>query len=175
MKIARVILNWDCNRNCDHCCNKALTAQPESCWVSDLADYDEVLITGGEPMLHPEDVADLVESLRMQAEELGKPQKIYLYTALFSPWLFDLAAMVDGIHFTLHHPLTQTDWDGFNRFQRVIGKHQDSGKSFRLYIDSRVRVPISILPKFWSRVEIKAWQQDCPLPPNEVLLQMGDA
>ena len=45
-------------------------------------------------------------------------------------------------------------------------------KSWRLFVDNRVLLPLWLIPRIWTRVEIKAWlpEGQCPLPPQEDLL-----
>ncbi|MBU1087771.1 MAG: hypothetical protein KKD05_09695, partial [Candidatus Omnitrophica bacterium] len=53
MKKLRLLLFTECNRNCNGCCNndwdlKSLLNEHL------FKEYSEILLTGGEPMLHPE-------------------------------------------------------------------------------------------------------------------------
>lgn len=172
MKIARVITTWDCNRDCDLCCNKNLPVQPETCSLEDLRDYDQVLLTGGEPMLYPEQLLETIKYLRSWRSD--EWQKIYLYTALWTPALKEIVKHVDGIHFTLHHPVGPRDLEGLRHFQRLISKPEYAEKTFRLYIESRVKVRVEITPSLWERVEVKPWLDQCPLPENETLFQLEE-
>lgn len=173
MRIARVITTWNCPRDCDLCCNKdpGTAAQVKDCRIADLANYDQVLLTGGEPTLYPAQLFEIVRELRSQTP--AEKQKIYLYTAQFIPALQDLVPVIDGVHFTLHHPARLTDLHGFQRFQRLIRGYVGSDKSFRLYLEPRIAIPIEIIPSYWTRVEVSPWRADCPLPPNEELFQLA--
>jgi len=168
MRIARVIVTWKCDKDCDLCCNKNLPVQPQPCTIEDLQGYDQVLITGGEPMLYPARLEEIIKKLRAQAPE----NKVYLYSALYRPAMHHIVKLVDGIHYTLHHPFRQVDLDKFNRFHTMIDQYRD--KSFRLYIDPRIDWVIPIRPDQWSRVEVKPWMDACPLPEGEVLLELKE-
>jgi pyruvate-formate lyase-activating enzyme len=168
-QIARVIMTWDCNRDCDLCCNKNLPVQPVTCTVKDLAPFDQVLITGGEPSMYMQKLVDLIETLR---EQRPMGQEVYLYTALWHPGLKWAARYLDGIHYTLHHPLRHNDLLGFKKFQEMIGDPAFDDKSCRLFMEPRVRCPVPVIPSRWSRVEVKPWLDACPLPDGEVLLQL---
>ncbi len=170
MRIARVLVTWDCLRDCDLCCNKNLPVELRSCRLSDLRDYDQVLLTGGEPMLYPEKLQEIIRELRSRTPVTK--QKIYLYTALYVPALEQLVNLVDGVHFTLHHPLRPGDLDGFRRFQNVIGRYRGTYKTFRLYVEPRISDPVAIIPDRWARVEVKPWMMECPLPEGEELFYL---
>jgi hypothetical protein len=164
-------MTWDCPRDCDFCVNKNLPVEPKLCRVEDLAGYDQVLLTGGEPMLYPIRVLDTVRRLRRQTPT--EAQKIFLYTAFFTPALSGLIEFVDGVHCALHHPLSSADLRGFYGFQRLIGiRYAGLGKTFRLYIEPRIRCAVEIVPCRWERVEVKPWLKDCPMPPDEELFEL---
>lgn len=123
-------------------------------------------ITGGEPLLNWERTKRIIQQLR----KVSNPT-IYLYTAKYIDKMWDVWSWTDGIHFTLHYPLTMEDMEGFGKFQRDISRFNHHTFSPRLYIDQRITTPIVIYPNVWKRVEIKPWMKEgeCPLPPNETL------
>jgi len=167
MKIARVMVTTDCNRDCDLCCNKNLPVKPRVVEeLAELRDYDQVLLTGGEPMLYPRQLLDIVEKLKCWEPD----HKVYVYSALASEWMGVVASKADGVHFTLHHPLTEMDLLRFYWFQDLLSFPWYQGKSFRLYIEPRIEEEVKIIPSRWSRVEMKPWLAECPLPENEELL-----
>lgn len=51
---ARVIVTYRCDRHCPGCCN----TQPQDVktihLIEELKDYEEIVVTGGEPLLEPE-------------------------------------------------------------------------------------------------------------------------
>lgn len=54
LRKARVILNWNCGRTCRLCCNDYKTIIAGRMIITTLdgfADYDEVMLTGGNPLL----------------------------------------------------------------------------------------------------------------------------
>ncbi len=170
-QIARVIMTWDCNRDCDLCCNKNLPVVPRTCTTRDLRPFDQVLITGGEPSMFMVELLTLIDTLRIQRPE---GQGVFVYTALWHDGLRQVARYVDGIHYTLHHPLKHNDLIGFKKFQEMIGDPEFENKSFRLYMEPRIHAPVPIIPSRWARVEVKPWLDACPLPEGEVLLQLKE-
>ena len=73
-----------------------------------------------------------------------------------------------------HHPARLPDLKGLWAFQRMISKPDFQGKSFRLYIEPRVKVRVEITPRLWSRIESKPFLAECPLPENETLFQLEE-
>ena len=74
--VASVILNWDCNLKCSYCCHATQKVRDTYKPLDDpgkLDAYSEVLISGGEPTLHPE---RLLELMRWKSPDA----KVYLYT-----------------------------------------------------------------------------------------------
>ena len=79
-KTARVIITSKCDRKCLGCCNSKLdytSLAKVIGGITALKDYEEVVITGGEPMINPAQLYTVIKMLRKQ----NKRQKIYLYTA----------------------------------------------------------------------------------------------
>ena len=131
--------------------------------LSELKEFKYVCVTGGEPMLQPYRTWEIINQLRRQNADCV----IYLYTAFYHHRLEDIIPLLDGVQYTLHYPHRSSDITLFNQFQNLIADYDC--QSFRLYIDSRFSDPVIIYPKRWKRVEVKAWQDDCPLPENEKL------
>ena len=133
--------------------------------VAEVSNNSLLLITGGEPMLHPELVMEVVRRSR----QTNPGAMIYLYSAQFTPRMDQIVSLVDGVHFTLHAAATEADVEDFQRFQKLVQCYPT--KSFRLYVNCDMKLPLVILPYLWRRVEIKPWltEAECQLPPNEVL------
>lgn len=171
-KIARVLITKACRRHCDGCCNNYLSIMKDMKTiqsVDSLDDFDIVCLTGGEPMLVPELVKEVALELRARSI---KGRQIYLYTAQFNPAIEELLTYLDGIHYTIHWPTTEQDIEEFRRYQDLIAHVPD--KSYRLYIDSRVNLAVTIRPDLFVRVECKPWlaEEECPLPPGESLFYL---
>lgn len=158
-RIARLLVTEQCDRTCDGCCNTYARVMKQMRTIDSLdslADFDEVCITGGEPMLVPNRTRECITQLR----ELGVPT-IYLYTALWTSEFREIAEMVDGVHFTLHWPL---DWKTDQEFGLVQHNLWMIGSgSHRLYVDSRINTPVPVRPCIWSRVEMSAWLTEIDL------------
>lgn len=179
-KVARVIVTYDCPRHCPNCYNEHIGNVPEVV-LTDLLKYEELVITGGEPMLFAPRVLEMIHRLRAYEYE----GKIWLYTSCLktSRWA-DKAVLkeVDGITYTLHHKPSQADLRDARILNKFVMEYRDNRitrRSDRLLIDSRCYTEevLSIIglyntgTKHWSSVKPLEWRDDkCPLPEDEELL-----
>lgn len=173
---ARLITTFKCIRSCSYCMNTA-----DNGWIiknhgnplihiDQLLEFDEVCITGGEPLTNPEQVLQIVEYLRCHKPSI----KIYLYTTMYNEMLaWEILPLIDGVHYTLHAPFSSLDQQRFAKFQLVAKEFPK--KSFRLMISQEIDTAIPpIIPKVWSRIESKPWLLDCELPKHETLFLMEE-
>ena len=68
-KTARVIITSKCDRKCPGCCNSKLdytSLAKVIGGITALKDYEEVVITGGEPMINPAQLYTVIKMLRKQ-------------------------------------------------------------------------------------------------------------
>lgn len=122
-KKLRLVVTDCCHNQCPLCCNKRydMTQLP----VVDRWDYDEVMITGGEPSLFSNRVRELVESIRILDAASGKSRKIYMYTAVYSSTF--VAYLLDCLDGIVASPHNQRDVVQFVELVKQIewGKHVD--------------------------------------------------
>ena len=182
---ARVLITKICNRNCVGCCNTYSHIMNSARYIENLTDLPqnlgEIMITGGEPMLFPQKTQKIAKKLRSRYPS----SKIYLYSALYQDNLENIVPILNGVHYTIHEGATDGDLILLDRFQGMLQKHEVnwSNKSFRLYIDDRVDLPVRIIPNIWSQVGISKWlteqelldKQPSGLPKRELLyIYTGD-
>jgi len=164
----RLLLFEECNRNCRGCCNKDwdLKALPQ---VKTFKGFDEILLTGGEPMLHPIIVKKVSNKIYKQNEKT----KIYMYTAKVDN-LDDMICIMpylNGITLTLH---VQKDVDDFLAFNQVLIQNFLGGidyLSLRLNIFEKVTLAYNDLFLWKIKDNIK-WMKNCPLPKNEIFMRL---
>jgi len=169
---ARVIVTYNCNRNCPGCCNEHGNAVYKTDVINELLMYKELIITGGEPVLISEKVMDFISRLR----ELGYIGKIFLYTAAFDGYnLYHHAVLkqVDGITFTIHAEATDRDIISLKALskQSILDK---SNYSSRLIIDNRVYDHYdfsNIDLKKWDVIRKLQWKDECKPAENEILTE----
>lgn len=156
-KKLRLLFTENCNRSCEMCCNKEynLDTLPK---VSHY-NYDEILITGGEPLLYLDKLVLLIIEIKAKSNA-----KVYVYTAMIDYELLVLIADVDGITLTLH---TQKDVNDFAVFQKTIIRCKlYKGKSLRLVIFKGLDARI-LNVDHWDVTDNVEWVNDCPIPTGE--------
>lgn len=165
MKSLRLLLFEECNRNCGGCCNKGFALeQLEVC--RDFTGYDEIILTGGEPMLLPELVKQVVTQIREQDDDVP----IYVYTAMPNRDALDLLDYVDGLTVTLH---SQSDVDMFLLFDTAAqDKFNTHLLSMRLNIFNNVNIDMTKVSAKWIVKPNIEWIVDCPLPTNESFMRI---
>lgn len=160
----RLIFTPICNRKCAGCCNKDfdLFSLPSP----DHFDYDEIFITGGEPLLFHDELIGFIRAIRLVSKA-----KIYVYTAfLQSEILATVLNYVDGITLTLH---TKKDWETFNEkgFIQRFPPEAYQSKSMRLNIFRECEADVRQISSLWRVKNNIDWIVNCPLPINEVLMK----
>ena len=160
-KSLRLLLFSECNRRCPGCCNKDWNLNALPVCMS-FRDYDQIILTGGEPMLRPELVKKVASDIRQVTDA-----PILLYTAKTSKpqELIDVLQYVDGITLTLH---TRGDLSGFYRFDSMLYNTHMAPKSLRLNVFKGIEVKA---PVYWQVKRDIEWIKNCPLPSNEVFMR----
>lgn len=165
MKSLRLLLWSECNRACPGCCNKQydLTKLPVE---TDYSEYNEIILTGGEPMLYPERLPIIIEIIRHQT---GAP--IYMYTAKVDDTYaaMRMLDLLDGITVTLHD---QADVKPFKKFSEFMPDYF-SERSLRLNVFKGVNWVYFAKDSWWQIKDGIVWLDPCPMPENEVFKQWG--
>jgi len=163
----RLVLFDECDRNCKYCVNKQHdTKNLPIC--TDFSGYDEIILTGGEPMLNPDLIIDTVESITEQ----GLRPDFILYTGKID----DLQAMekifyvLDGLTVSLHKQKDVFTFMTFNNHFDIT-LYKELGFKFRLNIMKSVVIP-RILTKGWDVKSIIPLT-DCPVPEHETLMRLS--
>jgi len=118
------------------------------------------MLTGGEPMLHPEIVIRAAQEIHKYT---GAPT--YLYTADPRKLLYVLP-YINGVVLTLHD---ETDKYPFYKLQHTLNPDFAKTKSMRLNIFKEVgRVAYM---DYWKVKENIVWIKNCPLPEDEVFMR----
>ena len=157
----RLLVTDKCPRHCDGCCNKDwdLANLPV---VESFAGYDEILLTGGEPMRDAFLLVCIIAEIRQQ----NPAAKIYLYTAEPSRELRKILHLIDGVTVTIHK---QNDIYAFGLFYEHL---PIMDKSLRLNIFKGVVVK-GRYPEWVIKDNIE-WIKDCPLPEGEVFMRYNN-
>ena len=135
-----------------------------------LLDYEEIVITGGEPMLIPGKVLEFINRMW----DKGYRGKMYLYTSYWNGKGIskEILKELDGFTFTLHAECTDADIIALKNLSNS-GVLQDKGFSSRLVIDKRVydRYDLSNINfSRWSVIRKLEWKEKCDPADNEELV-----
>ena len=99
MEKLRLLVTTKCPNKCPMCCNNSWDFSKLP--VVEHFNYKEIMITGGEPLLFPEKLANLAESIKtVQKLAYGNKGKLFLYTAL-ADMLPNYIRYFDGVVYTI--------------------------------------------------------------------------
>lgn len=167
----RLIVTYRCNRSCPGCCNSHDNSVREISDINELLKYDEIVITGGEPML----IVEQTINFKSKLAQMGYIGKTYLYTAYFDGcnlYHHDIINRVDGITYTIHAEANDSDILALKMLSRqdVLSNLYYSS---RLIVDSRVydRYDLSNIDLTnWDVIRKLEWKDKCEPAKHEELL-----
>lgn len=168
-KKLRLLVTKDCPNHCPLCCNNRFDF--EKLPVVDRWDYEEIMITGGEPMLFPAHLYELVRHIRGIQKLMGMPRsKIYVYTA--DILIIDSAAImgvIDGIVYTPHSRKDVQKFIYMDTHIREFSGRDLEHKSLRinLFPDVKSMFPMNFNRSIYWDVKNIEWIKDCPVPKGE--------
>lgn len=166
-KKLRLLITGRCPNNCELCCNKQFDLN--SIPIVDRWDYDEIMITGGEPLLFVGSLITELISLQSVFNMMGTNPKIYIYTADCTNNAARILPYVDGIVLTPHKTLDIYHFVELNNF---LLKHKNDKDfkdlSLRLNLFPNIKAQLSkdIDLSLWQVKDMK-WVKDCPVPEGE--------
>lgn len=102
MEKLRLLVTTKCPNKCPMCCNNSWDFSKLP--VVEHFNYKEIMITGGEPLLFPEKLVNLAESIKtVQKLAYGNKGKLFLYTALADmlPIISDTSMELFTLHILL--------------------------------------------------------------------------
>jgi len=133
MNKTRILITKKCKRNCSYCANNFYNTL-DTIDFEGLKKYDEIILTGGEPMDFPIQTYYLIKSIR----ERYLNKKIYLYISRYDVMLEDILNFIDGITYTIHKDVSCEDIHQYIDFTYLLNdykKHNPTlykNKSFKL-------------------------------------------
>lgn len=162
IKTLRLLITEKCNRNCPGCCNNQWNLNKLDICNS-FKPYNEIILTGGEPMLKPHYVKSIIQLIRKENQ-----CPIYMYTAKVDNIQESLSVLffLDGITVTIHD---KKDWDSFSIFNKVLPT--GCRKSLRLNVFKECNLPSYKQFIKWKIKDSMEWIENCPLPTNEVFMK----
>ena len=169
MKKLRLLVTKECPKKCPGCCNKDWDI--DNLPKVEHFNYDEILITGGEPMLIHDYLVGYIMAIRTVSNA-----KIYVYTADYNIFLRSIIDHVDGVTLTLHN---QRDSNRLGNFYRMMNSltsvNKDiiedlniiHSKSLRLNVFKGIVIHEDIELQHWVVKKDIEWIENRPLPKDE--------
>lgn len=172
-KKLRLLVTDKCPNKCPMCCNNSWDF--DKLPVVETFDYDEIMITGGEPLLYIGKVVNICKAIKTLDTYREKDTKIYLYTSVCNyEMLSYILQFIDGVVVTPHTKEAVKDLERmvflFNKdAERTYNYLYDiKTKSLRLNLFSDMKDILSkeIDLSLWNVKGMK-WIKDCPVPEGE--------
>lgn len=171
----RLLVTGKCHNDCPLCCNKQFNFNELE--VVDRWDYEEIMITGGEPLASNRTTSyliDMIMGIRAIWHAQGWKGKIYLYTSTKrADLVIKIISYLDGIVYTPH---TIKEMHTFMQFAPAINfRRKLTDQSLRLNLFEE-EAPGEVFKAFnyggkliqqmWQIKSIK-WIPNCPVPEGE--------
>jgi len=171
-KKLRLLVTKSCNKNCAKCANKNFDL--DKLPIVSHYDYDEIIITGGEPFLPPDSERTTALIFYLHYIDVNTKRKVYIHTSL--PWEFlEIIEYIDGVTYTLYTNEDVKEFVAMNHYMNASLKkdyHNLRSKSLRLKIFKGVELPKPIDLSLWNVEAGLKWMDNYSLPENEVFLRL---
>ena len=152
MEKLRLLVTTKCPNKCPMCCNNSWDFSKLP--VVEHFNYKEIMITGGEPLLFPEKLANLAESIKtVQKLAYGNKGKLFLYTAL-ADMLPNYIRYFDGVVYTPH---SVNDIHSLLEANNFLLDYKDDNTDLSLW-----------------KVKDMQWIKDCPVPADEEFKRVAE-
>lgn len=175
-KKLRLLVTAKCHNKCPMCCNNRFDF--DTLPVVDRWDYDEIMITGGEPLSSIKKVRyliNLITSIKLIQQAQGFPiAKFYVYTATHHDYLiYKILEHIDGIVYTPHnikevrvlnvisHNLEDSPY--LENMSMRLNVFPEIDKIIKELLDEMQQRRIASV---WN-VKHMEWIKDCPIPEGE--------
>lgn len=164
-KNARIIITFTCNRNCNGCCNKSIEGMKSLNDISELSNYKEFIITGGEPFVLGDNLLKVINILKT----FNVPLVIYSAWYSGNESLYkEILSKIDKLTFTLHYDSEDNEKDIKELYE--LSKILPKNLSARLSLDDRFKNEFN--SDYLNKWDVRklVWKDFCPIPENEDLL-----
>lgn len=167
MKKLRLLVTKTCNRACPGCCNKEwdLDALPV---CESYEGYDEVILTGGEPMLNTGRLMSIIMDVKMENPDA----LIYMYSAKMDDpdALIGIMRYIDGVCLTIHEYKDGCHFVDLDWRLRTNSAFKMRDKSLRLNIFKEAGFELKYMNDWKIKYDME-WITNCPLPKDEVFMK----
>ena len=169
MRSLRLLVTKKCLLHCKYCSNQYI--QPTTIFdLEYIHIYSAIIITGGEPLLFPENLLKLIHNIR--SVNFNIP--IYLYTSIFNPSTVNknILTLISGITFTVHNRICFNEFQDLKKFLDEVPLEPYS-KRLHIFTDFGELTEVNLYG--WN-VRFVAWKKDfeCKLPENEQFMKLNE-
>lgn len=186
-KRCRLLLTAKCPNNCPLCCNKQFNLMNDVP-VIDRWDYDEFILTGGEPLFpNAEKLCEFLDIFKKFQSLMGRNPLIYLYTSICHPQRWnDIICTLDGITYTVHtqdnareliqllHVIKNVN-NGYDQIFPNLSCLPSKSLWLNLFPEGKTFIESELAksPYKWDdisnifRIKQMEWKENCPVPEGE--------
>lgn len=185
-KRCRLLLTTKCPNNCPLCCNKQFDLFKDVP-VIDRWNYDEFILTGGEPLTFPNELINLMNTIMNMDKFMGKSSKFYLYTSICNPDIWNrIIWKLNGITYTVHttanakeliqliHVLRNYN-NGYELIFPELQRIKNCSIWLNLFPEGKdfIDEELAKSPFSWDdiseyfKIRPMQWIKDCPVPEGE--------
>lgn len=185
-KKCRLLLTAKCPNSCPLCCNKQFDLMKEVP-VIDRWDYNEFILTGGEPLQFPESVIEIIHNMSAVTDYMGTTPKFYLYTSICNPSVWDkILPYLNGITYTTHTRNNAKELvqligvlknltSGYDSFLPNLSLINSKSIWLNLFPEAKDLIDTELALSHYSWDDIASyfhikpmeWQENCPVPEGE--------
>lgn len=167
-KKLRLLVTTRCPNKCPMCCNNSWDF--DKLPVVDRWNYEEIMITGGEPLLFNNSLLGLVLSIEDITKVMGNSPKIFIYTSVCDyEKVLNILPHISGIVLTPHKESDIEDFIQLNDFLGLRKNYfyvENTSLRLNLFPDMKALLPKDIDLSLWQ-VKDMEWKKDCPVPEGE--------
>lgn len=175
-KKLRLLVTTKCHNKCPMCCNNQFDF--DTLPVVDRWDYDEIMITGGEPLSSAKKVRyliNLITSIKLIQQAQGFPiAKFYVYTATHHGHLIKkILKHIDGIVYTPHNiaelnvlNIISYELEGCPYLKDMSMRINVFPEIDKIIEEGFSKVQQRRIARMWNVKHIE-WIKDCPIPEGE--------
>jgi len=173
MKSLRLLVTKKCLLHCKYCSNQYI--QPVIIFNFECLNmYDNIIITGGEPLLFPESLLKLIHNIR--SVNFNIP--IYLYTSIFNPSTANknILTLLSGITFTVHNRICFYEFLDLKKYLDEVPLFYSPSPYYkRLHIFTDFGELTEANLYGWN-VRFVTWKKDfeCKLPEHEQFMRLKE-
>ena len=185
-KRCRLLLTAKCPNNCPLCCNKQFSLERDVP-VIDRLDYDEFILTGGEPLKFLTSVIETIHNISAVTDYMGINPKFYLYTSICNPIIWnEILPYLNGITYTTHTRSNAQELirligvlknlnAGYDEVLPNLCNIQNKSVWLNLFPEAKdlIDTELAMTSYSWNdisryfRVKPMEWLENCPVPEGE--------